>query len=285
MDMQRSKFLALSLLLAGSLSAQESGEWKLVWSDEFNQEGRLDSTVWSYENGFVRNEEAQWYQPQNAFCTGGSLVIEGRKETGRPNPLYQEGSSDWRRKRKEVGYTSSCVITAGKKEFLYGRFEIRARIPVAGGAWPAIWTLGREQEWPSNGEIDIMEYYRIDGVPHILANAAWGTDRRYVAKWDSQAVPFSHFTDKDPQWVEKFHVWRMDWDEEAIRLYLDDELLNEIPLSETINGSLGKGTNPFKQPHYILLNLALGGINGGTIDDTAFPMRYEIDYVRVYQKQ
>ena len=74
-------------------------------------------------------------------------------------------------------------------------------------------------------------------------------------------------------------------DEEAIRLYLDDELLNEIPLSETINGSLGKGTNPFKQPHYILLNLALGGINGGTIDDTAFPMRYEIDYVRVYQKQ
>ena len=130
-----------------------------------------------------------------------------------------------------------------------------------------------------------MEYYRIDGVPHILANAAWGTDRRYVAKWDSQAVPFSHFTDKDPQWAEKFHVWRMDWDEEAIRLYLDDELLNEIPLSETINGSLGKGTNPFKQPHYILLNLALGGINGGTIDDTAFPMRYEIDYVRVYQKQ
>ncbi|MGI6220011.1 MAG: glycoside hydrolase family 16 protein [Bacteroidaceae bacterium] len=278
--------LAASFLAAGALPAQEP-EWKLVWSDEFNQEGRLDSTVWSYENGFCRNEEDQWYQPQNAVCSGGYLLIEARKEAAgsRPNPLYKPGSKDWRTKREHIGYTSSCVITAGKKEFLYGRFEIRARIPVASGAWPAIWTLGRDGEWPSNGEIDIMEYYQINGVPHILANAAWGTDRRYVAKWDSKAVPFSHFTDKDPQWAEKFHVWRMDWDEEAIRLYLDDELLNEILLSEAVNGSLGRDIQPFRQPHYILLNLALGGINGGPIDDGAFPMRYEIDYVRVYQKK
>lgn len=77
----------------------------------------------------------------------------------------------------------------------------------------------------------------------------------------------------------------MDWDEKAIRLYLDDELLNEIPLSTTQNGSIGKYTNPFNRPQYILLNLALGGDNGGTIDQAAFPMRYEIDYVRVYQKK
>jgi beta-glucanase (GH16 family) len=77
----------------------------------------------------------------------------------------------------------------------------------------------------------------------------------------------------------------MDWDEVSIRLYLDDELLNEVPLSRTVNGSIGQNKNPFQHPQYILLNLALGGDNGGVIDDSAFPMRYEIDYVRIYQKQ
>ena len=75
---------------------------------------------------------------------------------------------------------------------------------MAKGAWPAIWTLGSNMEWPSCGEIDIMEYYQIKGTPHILANAAWGTDRQWHAKWDSQATPYSHFTDKDPDWASKF---------------------------------------------------------------------------------
>ena len=116
----------------------------------------------------------QWYQPDNAVCKGGFLVIEARKERNRQNPLYIPGSNDWRKEREFIEYTSSSVTTAGKKEFLYGRFEVRARIPVAKGAWPAIWTLGSNMEWPSCGEIDIMEYYQIKGVPHILANAAWG---------------------------------------------------------------------------------------------------------------
>lgn len=275
-------FLVLLLVPAG-LSAQK--DWKLVWSDEFNKEGLPDTAVWSYENGYARNEEAQWYQSGNAYCRDGLLIIEARKETGRKNPLYEAGSNDWRKKREYIEYTSSCLNTAGKKEFLYGRIEVRAKIPVAGGAWPAIWMLGDRMEWPSGGEIDIMEYYRIKGVPHILANAAWGTDRKWHAKWNSKAIPFTHFTGKDPQWAEKFHIWRMDWDENAIKIYLDDELLNDIPLSETVNGSIGKGTNPFRLPQYILLNLALGGINGGEIDDNALPMRYEIDYVRVYQQE
>lgn len=275
--------LCVTLLACGKAAAQESAEWKLVWSDEFNRDGRLDSTVWNYENGYARNEEAQWYQPDNAYCKDGKLVIVARKETGRKNPLYEAGSQDWRKKREYIEYTSSSVTTAGKKEFLYGRMEVRAKIPTAGGAWPAIWLLGSGMDWPSCGEIDIMEYYRIKGVPHILANACWGTDRQWEAKWDSQATPFTHFTDRDPQWADKFHLWRMDWDETSIKLYLDYELLNEIPLSETVNGSLGKGTNPFKKPQYILLNLALGGINGGPVDDAAMPMVYEIDYVRFYQ--
>lgn len=259
-------------------------EWKLVWSDEFDRDGRLDTAVWNYENGFARNEEAQWYQSDNAYCKGGKLIIEARKEKKRRNPLYEAGRHDWRRKREFIEYTSSSVTTAGKKEFLYGRFEVRARIPVGGGAWPAIWLLGTGMEWPLCGEIDVMEYYRINGIPHILANACWGNDRQYDAVWNSKKIPFAHFTDGDPEWADKFHIWRMDWNETAIELYLDNELLNEIPLSETVNGSIGSGTNPFHKPQYLLLNLAVGGINGGEIDDEEMPMRYEIDYVRVYQR-
>lgn len=279
--------IGILLLLCTALDVHAQDGWKLVWSDEFNKDGPLDSSVWGYETGYARNEEAQWYQSDNAICKDGCLVIEARKEQdrSRKNPYYESGSKAWPKKWEFVEYTSSSVNTAGKKDFLYGRFEIKARIPVAKGAWPAIWTLGSNMEWPSNGEIDIMEYYQIKGVPHILANAAWGTDRRWNAKWNSKATPYSHFTDKDPDWASKFHIWRMDWDEEVIKLYLDDELLNEIPLSSTINGSIGNGTNPFTKPQYLLLNLALGGINGGPIDESALPMKYEIDYVRVYQKE
>lgn len=275
----------LLLMLCTCLDLRAQDDWKLIWSEEFNTDGPLDSCIWNYEEGYARNEEAQWYQPDNAVCEGGYLVIEARKEQNRRNPLYVAGSNDWRKKRKFVEYSSASVNTAGKKEFLYGRFEIRARIPVAKGAWPAIWTLGSGMEWPSCGEIDIMEYYQVKGVPHILANAAWGTDNQWHAKWNSRSIPYSHFTDKDPDWASKFHIWRMDWNEEAVRLYLDDELLNEILLSTTTNGSIGNGTNPFQRSQYLLLNLAVGGINGGPIDKTALPMRYEIDYVRVYQKQ
>lgn len=279
------KIVNFAIGLSFSLCTFAQDDWRLVWSDEFNNDGPLDSSVWNFEQGYARNEEDQWYQSDNAVCRNGCLVIEARKVQDRKNPLYVPGSNDWRKKREFVEYTSSSVTTAGKKEFLYGRFEIKARIPVANGAWPAIWTLGSDMEWPSCGEIDIMEYYQIKGVPHILANAAWGTDRQWHAKWDSQATPYSHFTDKDLNWASKFHIWRMDWDEEAIKLYLDDELLNEIPLKNTINGKIGRGTNPFTKPQYLLLNLALGGINGGPIDEAALPMKYEIDYVRVYQQE
>ena len=257
-------------------------EWKLVWSDEFERAGRPDSTVWNYEHGFVRNHEAQWYQPENAYQQDGLLIIEARREQ-RPNPTFREGSRQWGQQRQTIDYTSACLTTQGKYSFLYGRLEVCARIPTGGGSWPAIWTLGSGMEWPSCGEIDVMEYYRINGVPHILANVAWGDDQRYHAVWNSKRIPYSHFTQRTPDWDQRFHVWRMDWDESAIRLYLDDDLLNEVPLSTTVNGRIGNHANPFHRPQYILLNLALGGDNGGTIDDAAFPMRYEIDYVRVYQ--
>ena len=263
--MIRKHLSLVALLLSMSVCAQES-DYTLVWCDEFNEDGVLSTDHWSYEYGYVRNHEAQWYQRDNARVEGGCLVIEARREEG------------------EHPYTSASVNTRGHHDWLYGRFEVRACIPTAGGAWPAIWTLGRSLPWPSCGEIDIMEYYRIDGVPHILANAAWGNDVRNSAVWSSRRIPFTHFTDADPHWADSFHVWRMDWDECYIRIFLDDELLNEVDLSRTANGRVGHGLNPFRQPHYLLLNLALGGDNGGDIDDSVMPLRYLIDYVRVYQR-
>jgi licheninase len=272
----------LSLAFCAEAAVDNAAGRQLVWSDEFEQDGPLDSLYWNYENGFVRNHEDQWYQPQNAYCKDGLLVLEARK-ANLPNPTYKEGSTDWAKSRPTIEYTSASVNTRGKKEFQYGTLEVRARIPVGPGAWPAIWTLGRDMEWPSNGEIDIMEFYRIDGVPHILANAAWGNDIPYDAIWNSKRVPFEKFLAKDPDWASKFHIWRMDWDENYLRIYLDDELINEISLADTVNGKIGNGTNPMRQPHFVLLDLALGGDHGGPISADALPMKYEIDYVRIYQ--
>ncbi|MGN6616831.1 MAG: glycoside hydrolase family 16 protein [Ilyomonas sp.] len=253
--------------------------YKLVWNDEFNKDGKPDSAKWIFENGFVRNEELQWYQPQNANCSKGVLLIEGRKEKIE-NPNYQQGSNNWRLNRQYADYSSASLQTRGLQEWKYGRFEIRARIDTAQGAWPAIWTLGIERSWPSNGEVDIMEFYRIKSVPTILANLAWGTDTLFVAKWHTETTPLIHFTAKDKDWANKFHIWRMDWNEDSIKLYLDDELLNSTSLNKTLNAD---GSNPFHQPHYLLLNLALGQ-NGGDPSVTKHPIKFEVDYVRVYQK-
>lgn len=252
----------------------------LVWNDEFNITGVPDTSVWIYEKGFVRNQELQWYKNENAVCKGGVLHIEGRREKVK-NPDFVAGTSNWKRNREFAEYTSASILTRGHKQWLYGRFEIRARIDTSKGSWPAIWTLGLKGPWPSNGEIDIMEFYRIKNIPTILANVAWGTTERFKAMWDSEKPPLSDFTKNDRDWVRKFHIWRMDWDEKSVNIYIDDILINTTDLNITINPD---GINPFKQPHYLLLNLALGA-NGGDPSGTKFPINYEIDYVRIYQKK
>jgi beta-glucanase (GH16 family) len=252
----------------------------LVWNDEFNKDGRPDPSNWRYEMGFVRNQELQWYQEGNALCSGGVLLIEGRREKVK-NPGFIQGSQNWQSSREFAVYTSASIQTRGFRQWQFGRFEIRARIDTAHGSWPAIWTLGVEKEWPSNGEIDIMEFYRIKDVPTILANFAWGSGIRFTGKWVDLKKPLSDFTENDPAWTKKFHIWRMDWDNKSIKLFLDDKLLNEVSLSETINPD---GFNPFLQPHYLLLNLAIGA-NGGYPGSAQFPIKYEIDYVRIYQRK
>jgi beta-glucanase (GH16 family) len=252
----------------------------LAWSDEFNVNGVPDSKTWRHEKGFVRNKELQWYQPQNAVCKNGLLTIEGRRERVL-NPAYKEGSEDWRTARQHAEYTASSINTRGLTSFHYGRFEIRARVDTSLGSWPAIWTLGVDGRWPLNGEVDIMEFYRVNDTSTILANVAWGRDSSTGGPiWNTKRLPLSHFLQKDPEWPRKFHVWRMDWSADSILLYLDDELLNSHSLKTTLNPD---GSNPFLQPQYILLNLAIGA-NGGDPSATTFPIKYEVDYVRYYKK-
>jgi len=269
----------VSPYLPDTLKPQQINGMTLVFNDEFNTVGKPSSANWSYEGGFVRNSELQWYQSDNANCTGGRLLIEGRRANF-PNPKYVAGSSDWRTNRQTVNYTSSCIHSRGKKSWLFGRFEIRARIDTSKGAWPAIWTLGNTKDWPSCGEIDIMEFYRINNIPTLLANFAWGTATAWQAKWDSYTRPLSQLLAQDPKWPEKFHVWRMDWTNESIKLYVDNEPYNMTLLSQTINAD---GSNPFLQPQYFMLNLALGS-GGGDPSKSVFPLEFEVDYVRVYQK-
>jgi beta-glucanase (GH16 family) len=258
-------------------NSNSSTELKLVWSDEFDKDGRPDPNNWTYERGFVRNQELQWYQPENAWCENGMLIIEGRRER-KQNPRYRAEGRDWRQSREYAEYTSSSLTTRRLHSWMFGRFEMRGQIDTRPGLWPAFWTLGIEGPWPGNGEIDIMEYYR--GV--LLANAAWATEKRSVPKWDDSRKPITEFN--DPNWSEKFHIWRMDWDTDSIKLYVDDLLLNQVDLKETINKD-DEGKNPFHQPHYIILNLAIGGTAGGDPSNTKFPAKFEVDYVRIYQMQ
>lgn len=264
-------------------AVQENDDYKLVWHDEFDTDGPPNPAYWVFEEGFVRNHELQWYQMPNAWCRNGVLTLTARKEE-RPNPNYNTKSSKWGDQRPNINYTSASITTKGKVEFLFGRVEVRARIPATQGSWPAIWLKGSKYPWPSCGEIDMMEYYRYKGTPSLLSNVCWGGDNNQ-SRWNTQAYPFTQFTAKDPTWADKFHIWRMDWDKQYIRLYLDDKLLNETPLAKTINAptSAGANDNPFETPMFILLNLAMGS-SGGTIDEATLPVNYEIDYVRVYQK-
>nr|WP_321357752.1 glycoside hydrolase family 16 protein [uncultured Draconibacterium sp.] len=256
--------------------------FQLIWEDNFEIEGHPNPENWTFEYGFVRNRELQWYQPQNAYCSNGLLTIKGKKENI-DNPNYNPFSDDWRVNRAKARYTSACLITKDLQEWPpFGYFEISARINTANGAWPAIWMLGTKDDWPNCGEIDIMEFYRIDEIPNILANVAWGSKSNYHPNWNDAKIPLKHFTQTDSEWIQKFHTWSMLWDRKHISIYLDDELLNKIDLQETTNPD---GSNPFTsdQNFYLLLNLAIGA-NGGIPNASEFPIQFEIDYVRVYKE-
>jgi len=256
---------------------------KLVWSDEFDYEGLPNSDKWDYEEGFQRNNEMQYYmkaRKENSRVEKGCLVIEGRREH-MPNPRAGKGLYDWQRDRKFIEYTSASVITKKKFEFTYGRVEVRAKLPRGGGMWPAIWTLGvrfgdiGDPAWPRCGEIDIMEYF--GKYPHTIYANNHFANPKIRNKAVHNSCGGGKIKIQSP--YKDFHVYAIEWGEKNISFFVDDNQYASFRIDIA-----GKGPdNPFRKPHFLLLNLALGGSAGGRIDNAVLPQKYVIDYVRVYE--
>lgn len=240
-----------------------------VWAEEFNTGTMIDETHWTYEQGYVRNKENQYYtvsRKENCRIEDGMLVIEGRKE----DPIY-EGVAQ---------YTSASIITNKKKSWKYGRFEIRAKIPTGKGSWPAFWMKGDSQNsgisWPKCGEIDIMEYAGKD--PHIMIhNVIYGGS-------NGKAVHSTKKFDYGPSLINDFHTYSLHWDKKQLVFAIDNTVTHTVDLTQ-----IPENLNPFNQNFSILLNLALGSDTsstlGGPLDPSILPIRYYVDYVHVYQEK
>ena len=257
-----------------------SDDWKLIWSDEFDYEGAPDEDKWRINLWPARkvNDEDQAYtdREKNLRVVDGHLLIEAHKEQ------YDNAE-----------YTSARIHTDGTGDFLYGRFEIRAKLPSGMGTWPAIWMLPSDpfryatkctegewqgnpdcDAWPNSGEIDIMEHvgYEMDHVHGTVHNEAY-----YWAKWEQRKGRIL-LDGVD----ERFHVYSLEWTPERIDAYVDDTLYFTY-----VNENDGWESWPYDQPFHLILNIAVGGMwgrAGGGIDDSIFPQRMLVDYVRVYDR-
>jgi len=238
--------------------------YQLVWSDEFNTDGKPDSTKWGYDVGGTGwgNNELQYYtnaRPENARVSGGNLVIETRKESfGGKN------------------YTSARLLTKGKAQWTYGKFEIRAKLPRGRGTWPAIWTLAATNPlvWPDDGELDIMEEVGYDpNMIHGTAHSKLYNGANGKQKGGSVLI-------KDAQ--DSFHVYSMEWTASSVTWLVDGNFYFVYN-----NPNTGTDAWPFLRNFFLILNIAIGGNWGGVqgVDDSIFPQSMLIDYVRVYQQK
>ncbi|WP_460975454.1 glycoside hydrolase family 16 protein [Spirosoma knui] len=238
---------------------------KLVWSDEFEGTGLPDSTKWRYDVGGSGwgNNELQFYtakRPENARLENGKLIIEARKEN------YQG-----------KGYTSARLLTQGKAEWKYGRIEAFAKLPAGRGTWPAVWMLGTDIAkvgWPRGGEIDIMEHVGFDeGVVHGTVHTEAYNHGKGTQK--GQQITVNDAT-------SAYHLYAVEWTADQIDFFVDNQKYYSV--QKAVLGS-DVAQWPFEQPFYLILNLAVGGNWGGQkgVDETIWPKRLEVDYVRVYQ--
>ena len=259
--------------------AARAAAWTLTWSDEFDQDGAVDPAKWSIDEWPARvvNDEDQAYtaRPRNLRVEDGYLVIEAHKED------YQNAA-----------YTSGRIHSRGKGDFLYGRFEVRAKVPRGKGTWSAAWMLpsdpfryattcgegdtwqGSEtcDAWPNSGEMDILEHvgYETGHVHGTVHNRAY-----YWINWEQRKGRI--LLDSAD---EAFHVYALEWSPERVDIFVDETLYFTY-----VNEQDGWKSWPYDHPFHLVLNLAVGGAwgrAGGGIDDTMFPQRMLVDYVRVY---
>ena len=267
--------LALPLLAWALTAGRVYGDWQLVWSDEFNG-AAIDLSNWTFDIGTGPpypgwgNNELEYYtsRPQNAYLTNGLLHIVARQES-------YNGSS----------YTSAKLKTRGLFSKKYGRFEFRAKLPQGQGYWPALWLMPEDSVyggWAASGEIDLMEN-KGSNPTNVLGTILFG------GMYPHQAQSFGpSFTFRAGDSVTNFHLYALEWADNAIRWYVDNQLYETQ--ASWWSSSNPTNTNirnpypaPFDQPFYILMNLAVGGNFGGDPDGTTvFPGEIQVDYVRVY---
>ena len=235
----------------------------LVWSDEFDHSGPPDPAKWGYEEGLLRNDEAQYYtrgRLENARVEDGRLVLEARHE-----------------RFASAEYTSASLTTRKSTQFLYGRVEVRAQLPRGRGLWPAIWMLGANIDqvgWPRCGEIDIMENV---GFEPDLIHGTVHTDAYNHTKNTQKGAALAV-----PGISDGFHVYAIEWSPERIDFFVDAAAYFTFH-KESGDPSVW----PFDAKQYLILNVAVGGSWGGLhgIDALVFPQRMLVDYVRVYQRR
>jgi beta-glucanase (GH16 family) len=234
--------------------------WEIVWRDEFNVDGEVDRTKRNFQvgGGGWGNGEAQYYSDGvNASVSGGNLIIEARKETHGGN-----------------SYTSSRLNSSGKGDFLFGRVEVRAKLPGTNGTWPAIWTLPTDWvygNWPNCGEIDIMEHSATYHSGYILSTIHTGAYNHIAGTQKSGGIMLGDVS-------ENFHTYILEWYPDHMDWYVDDV---HIFTYENEYKSIEEW--PFDVKHHVLLNVAIGGTMGGDIDaNGVWPQQMLVDYVRIY---
>ena len=258
------------VLSTGSfLVAQVSGQWVLVWSDEFDADsGVVNQAKWTIETGKGKwgNRELEYYtdRPGNVKLQGGNLVITALKERYRgPDGV-------------RATYTSARLKSAGKFSQAYGRFEARIKIPRGQGMWPAFWLLGENIDsvgWPACGEIDIME--NIGREPSTVHGSIHGPGYSGNA-W----IEAGYRLPENQAFYDAFHIFAMEWEQNAIRFYVDDHLYATRTRADLPAGQKWV----FDKPFFLILNLAVGGDWPGNPNaSTVFPQSMLVDYVRVYQ--
>lgn len=268
--------LLLIILLGGAISLcqeeklQTLPKWQLVWSDEFDYKGLADPAKWGYDIGGHGwgNKELQYYterRKENARVENGHLIIEARRD-------HWQGHE----------YTSARLVTKGKGDWTYGRFEVRAKLPSGRGTWPAIWMLPTVKSygdgyWPDNGEIDIMEHVGFDpDVVHASVHTKAYHHSIGTQKTSKIDVPTAR---------TEFNVYAVEWTPDEIRGYVNDKHYFTFKNERLINPASDYKQWPFDKPFHFILNIAVGGTWGGTkgVDESIWPQRMVIDYVRVYQ--
>ena len=258
--------LGIGLPTTGFESPLSYEGYSMAWSDEFNASSLSSDWVFDLGDGCPDicgwgNNELQFYRRENAEVKDGKLIITAKQEAmGGKN------------------YTSSRLKTKDKKEFQFGRIDIRAAVPKGQGIWPALWMLGAnnsEVGWPASGEIDIMEMIGGDATGRddtVHGTLHWDNNGSYSYKGGSKTLSGG------AKFADNYHVYSIIWDENSIAWLVDDVEFNKLDISSA-------AMDEFRKPFFLLINLAVGGNWPGNPDNTTvFPQKFAVDYVRVFEK-